>query len=230
MCYDDVWIVIPAFNEMTVIADVIAEVRAVFAHVVVVDDGSADGTGHTALRAGAHVVRHPVNLGQGAAIQTGVEYARSQRGASYFATFDADGQHRVRDLVRMVGRLTSGDVDVLVGSRFAKPGVVSSTPLPKRLILQAAAKLSPSSRRLGLTDAHNGLRVFNRAVADNLNITMNGMSHASEFIVLIVENKWRVAEEPVEILYTEYSTSKGQPLLNGVNIVFDGFLRGRLPR
>jgi hypothetical protein len=98
------------------------------------------------------------------------------------------------------------------------------------LILRTAAALSPSSHRLHLTDAHNGLRVFNKTVADNLSLTMNGMSHATEFITLIVENHWRVAEEPVEILYTEYSMSKGQPLLNGVNIVFDGFLRGRMRR
>lgn len=225
------WIVIPAYNEVTVIADVVTEVREVFGNVVVVDDGSADATARTALDAGAHVVRHPVNLGQGAAIQTGVEYARSRPGARVFATFDADGQHRVEDLVRMVDRLAEGDVDIVIGSRFARRDVrKTGTPLPKRLVLRAAAKLSPRSRQLGLTDAHNGLRVFNRTVADNLNITMNGMSHASEFIALIVENNWRVAEEPVEILYTEYSKSKGQPLLNGVNIVFDGFLRGRLPR
>jgi hypothetical protein len=67
-------------------------------------------------------------------------------------------------------------------------------------------------------------------VADELNITMSGMAHAGEFIALAVENHWRVAEEPVEILYTDYSKSKGQPLLNGVNILFDGLLRGRMSR
>jgi len=82
----------------------------------------------------------------------------------------------------------------------------------------------------GLTDAHNGLRVFNKQVADGLNLTMSGMSHADEFISLACENHWRVTEEPVEILYTEYSMSKGQPLLNGVNIIFDGWLRGRMSR
>ncbi len=95
MRYHDVWIVVPAFNEASVIGDVIADLRSVFDHVVCVDDGSRDDTGDVALRAGAHVVPHPVNLGQGAAIQTGVEYARSQPGAQVFATFDADGQHRV---------------------------------------------------------------------------------------------------------------------------------------
>ena len=227
--YPDVWIIIPAFNEASVIGEVIADLRAVFDHVVCVDDGSRDDTADIALRAGAHVVRHPVNLGQGAAIQTGVEYTRRRPGAAVFVTFDADGQHRVKDVVAMIDRLSKGDVDIVIGSRFAG-STVSHTPPLKRLILRTAAWLSPSSHRLRLTDAHNGLRVFNRTVADHLNLTMNGMSHASEFITLIVENNWRVTEEPVEILYTEYSMSKGQPLLNGVNIVFDGFLRGRMRR
>jgi polyprenyl-phospho-N-acetylgalactosaminyl synthase len=226
--YRDVWIVIPAYNEATVIADVIADVRSVFDDVVCVDDGSRDDTGALALRAGAHVVRHPVNLGQGAAIQTGVEYARRQPGAQVFVTFDADGQHRVKDVVRMIDRLTAEDVDIVVGTRFAEPAVATRVPLLKRIVLRTAVWLSPRSRRLGLSDAHNGLRVFNRTVADGLDITMNGMSHASEFIALIAENQWRVTEEPVEILYTEYSKSKGQPLVNGINIVFEGWLRGRM--
>ena len=229
MRYQDVWIVVPAFNEASVIGDVVADIRSVFDHVVLVDDGSKDNTGDIALRAGAHVVPHPVNLGQGAAIQTGVEYARSQPGAQVFATFDADGQHRLKDVVRMIDRLSTDDVDLVVGTRFAEP-TTSKPPFLKRIILRVAALVSPSSRQLGLTDAHNGLRVFNKKVADRLNITMSGMSHASEFITLAVENGWRVAEEPVEILYTDYSKSKGQPLLNGVNIVFDGLLRGRLSR
>jgi polyprenyl-phospho-N-acetylgalactosaminyl synthase len=224
----NVWIVVPAFNEAGVIGDVIADLRSVFTNVVCVDDGSADDTGEVALKAGAHLVRHPVNLGQGAAIQTGIEYARRQPGAQIFATFDADGQHRVKDLVTMIDRLGAGDVDVVIGTRFG-PGV-TRPPLLKRVVLQTAARLSRRGRRLGLTDTNNGLRVFNKTVADGLDITMSGMSHATEFIMLIAENRWRVAEEPVEVLYTEYSQSKGQPLLNGVNIIFDGFLRGRMRR
>ena len=229
-----VWIVVPAFNEAQVVGEVVADLRSAFTNVVCVDDGSDDTTGEAARLAGAHVVRHPVNLGQGAAIQTGVEYARRQPGAAVFATFDADGQHRVADVGAMVRRLSGGDagggaVDVVLGTRFGAAGD-NRTPRLKRLILRTAARLSPSSRRLGLTDAHNGLRVFNRVVADNLSLTMSGMSHAGEFLALIDENRWRVAEYPVEILYTEYSVAKGQPLLNGVNIVVDGFLRGRMRR
>lgn len=227
--YSDVWIVIPAFNEAAVIGKVVADVRTVFGNVICVDDGSADGTGDLALRAGAHLVRHPINLGQGAAIQTGVEYARAQPGAQVFATFDADGQHRVSDVTTMIDRLRRGDVDVVIGTRFgAQAG--ARPPFVKRLVLQTAARLSRRGRRLGLTDTNNGLRVFNKKVADGLDITMSGMSHANEFIALIDENGWRVAEEPVEVLYTDYSKSKGQPLLNGVNIIFDGFLRGRSSR
>ncbi|MFC7675040.1 glycosyltransferase family 2 protein [Mycolicibacterium sp. GCM10028919] len=227
--YHDVWIVIPAFNEASVIADVVADVRAVFPNVVCVDDGSPDDTGERALRAGAHVVRHPVNLGQGAAIQTGVEYARSRPGAAVFATFDADGQHRVKDVIGMIDRLSVDDLDVVVGTRFGGQAPTKMPPL-RRVLFPLIAKLSPASRKLGLTDAHNGLRVFGRTVADGLNLTMSGMSHASEFISLIVENGWRVAEEPVEIIYTDYSMSKGQPLVNGVNIVFDGLMRRRMRR
>jgi polyprenyl-phospho-N-acetylgalactosaminyl synthase len=224
----NIWIVVPAFNEAGMVGEVIADLRSVFSNVVCVDDGSRDDTGEVALRAGAHLVRHPVNLGQGAAIQTGVEYARRQPGAQVFATFDADGQHRVKDLVTMIDRLSAGDVDVVIGTRFGQG--VSRPPLLKRVVLQTATRLSPRGRKLGLTDTNNGLRVFNKTVADGLDITMNGMSHATEFIMLIAENRWRVAEEPVEVLYTDYSQSKGQPLLNGVNIIFDGFLRGRMRR
>lgn len=228
MGYPNVWVIVPAFNEATVIGDVIADVGSVFDHVVCVDDGSGDDTGETALRTGAHLVRHPVNLGQGAAIQTGVEYARRQPGAEVFVTFDGDGQHRVKDVVAMTDRLSRGDADVVIGTRFGA-GVTRPPPL-KRLVLRTAAWLSPRGRRLGLTDTNNGLRVFNKTVADELDITMSGMSHASEFVMLVAENHWRVAEEPVEVLYTDYSKSKGQPLVNGVNIIVDGLLRGRMPR
>ena len=179
-----VWIVVPAFNEASVIADVVSDVRSVFDNVVCVDDGSRDDTADRAWQAGAYVVRHPVNLGQGAAIQTGIEFARTQPGAAVFATFDADGQHRVQDLTRMIERLDTEDLDIVVGTRFAD-SAPKNMPTLKRLALPIIAKLSRTSRKLKLTDAHNGLRVFNRTVADGLDLTMNGMAHASEIVVLL---------------------------------------------
>ena len=144
MRYQDVWIVVPAFNEASVIGDVIADVRSVFDHVVCVDDGSKDDTGDIALRAGHTWCAHPVNLGQGAAIQTGVEYARSQPGAQVFATFDADGQHRLKDVVAMIDRLSTEDVDMVVGTRFAEPSA-SKPPLLKRIVLRDRGMVEPDA-------------------------------------------------------------------------------------
>ena len=227
----DVWLVVPCFNEGTVIEEVLAAARETFPNVVAVDDGSADDSAAAIHRAGAHLVRHPVNLGQGAAIQTGVEYARAQPGARYFVTFDADGQHQVKDVLAMVQRLRTEPIDIVVGTRFGRPrGEDDQVPLIKRLVLRTVVMLSPRTRRLGLTDAHNGLRAFNRRVAEDLNLRMNGMSHASEFVELMDSRGWRTAEQPVDILYTEYSMSKGQSLLNGINILSDGLVGKRLPR
>ena len=224
----DVWLVIPCYNEGTVIGEVIANARQTFPNIVAVNDGSVDNSAEAIHAAGAHLVNHPVNLGQGAALQTGIEYARMQPGARYFVTFDADGQHQVKDVLRMLARLRREPVDIITGTRF---GGQETTQVPwlKRFVLKTVVLLSPTTRKLGLSDAHNGLRVFNKTVADQMNLRMNGMSHASEIVQLMVSNRWRVSEEPVDILYTEYSMSKGQSLLNGVNIVADGFIARKLP-
>lgn len=224
----DVWLVIPCFNEGSVIGEVIANALQTFPNIVAVNDGSADNSAQAIHAAGAHLVNHPVNLGQGAALQTGIEYARQQPGAQYFVTFDADGQHQVKDVLRMLERLRSEPVDIITGTRF---GGQDNAQIPwlKRFVLKTVVLLSPATRKLGLSDAHNGLRVFNKVVADQMNLRMNGMSHASEIVQLMASNNWRVSEEPVDILYTEYSMSKGQSLLNGVNILADGFIARKLP-
>ncbi len=219
----DVWLVVPVYNEAPVIADVVREVRATFPNVVCVDDGSKDRSAEQIRLSGAHLVRHPVNLGQGAAIQTGIDYARAQPGAQVFVTFDADGQHQVKDVERMVERLRHEPLDIVLGTRFH--GVTDHIPFLKRFVLKTVVLLSPALRKLKLTDAHNGLRAFNRTVAEGMNITLNGMGHASQIVEMIAHEEWRVAEEPVTILYTEYSMAKGQSLINGVNILFDALLR-----
>lgn len=220
----DVWIVIPVYNEETVIGGVVAEVLAAFPNVVCVDDGSRDRSAQSIAESGAHLVRHPVNLGQGAALQTGVTYAL-QQGAEYIVTFDADGQHRVEDAQTMIVVARAGDADVVLGSRFLNGN--DQVPLLKRIVLRVVVALSRNARRLRLSDAHNGLRVFNRVAAEKLNITINGMAHASEIVGFLAASGLRVREVPVTILYTEYSLSKGQSLVNGVNILFDLSVRQR---
>ena len=222
---DDVWVVIPVFNEDQVIADVVTDVRRTFPNVVCVDDGSRDRSAEQVAATRAHLVRHPVNMGQGAALQTGLSYALARPGGRYFVTFDADGQHQVEDALRMVEIAREGGADVVLGSRFLdRPRRV---PAAKRMVLRAVVALSPNARRLQLTDAHNGLRVLTRPAAEGLRITMNGMAHASEIVAQLARARVRVVEAPVTILYTEYSMSKGQSLINGVNILFDLSVRQR---
>ncbi|MDQ4117967.1 MAG: glycosyltransferase family 2 protein [Actinomycetota bacterium] len=220
----DTWVVVPVYNEETVVADVIAEIGETFDHVVCVDDGSRDGSAERIAGTAAHLVRHPINLGQGASLQTGIDYAL-RRGADYLVTFDADGQHSVADAERMVDIVRRDDVDVVLGSRFLE--TAEDVPALRKLVLRTVAALSPSSRRLRLTDAHNGLRVLTRPVAEDLRISMNGMAHASEIVATLAGGSWRVREVPVTIRYTEYSRAKGQSLFNGVNILFDLTLRGQ---
>lgn len=221
--HSKVWLVVPVYNEGQVIREVVQNALKTFPNIVCVDDGSRDNSADEVRQSGAHLVSHPVNLGQGAALQTGIEYARSQPGAEYFVTFDADGQHQVDDVERMVQRIEAEPVDIIVGTRFK--GDTAHIPLIKRIVLRTIVMISPGLRKLKLTDVHNGLRVFNRTVAEQMNITLNGMGHASQIVSMIQHNHWRVSEEPVTILYTEYSMAKGQSLINGVNILFDSALR-----
>ncbi|RCW38512.1 glycosyl transferase family 2 [Halopolyspora algeriensis] len=223
MSYSDTWLVVPVYNEAEVLGEVVSEALQTFPNIVCVDDGSRDDSARIALNSGAHLVRHPVNLGQGAALQTGVEYARSRPGANYFVTFDSDGQHQVADVERMIDKLRADEADIIVGTRFH--GDTSHIPWTKRLLLRTIVALSPQLRTLQLSDAHNGLRAFNRTVGEQFTITHNGMGHASEIIAMVRRYGWRVTESPVTIAYTEYSMAKGQSLLNGVNILFESLLR-----
>jgi len=215
----DACLVVPLFNEGTVIRDVITRAHASFPRVVVVDDGSTDDSVEQARAAGATVVEHPINLGQGAALQTGIEMALRIPEVEYVVTFDADGQHRVEDAEAMVARLRDGEADVVFGSRFlddrTKLGRV------KRLVLRAAIAYSNLATGVRLTDTHNGLRALNRSAASSLRIRQNRMAHASEIIEQVGHLGLRWVEHPVHIIYTDYSRAKGQSVLNAVNILTD---------
>jgi glycosyltransferase involved in cell wall biosynthesis len=219
----DVWLVVPLYNEGTVIGDVVREARHTFRNVVVVDDGSKDDGADVAALAGAVVVRHPVNLGQGAALQTGFEYARSVPSMRWVVTFDADGQHQVSDVLEMLDKARAEDLDVVFGSRFLDDRT-SPSPM-KKLILRLAVGYTNVTTGTKLTDAHNGLRVMSRAVVDRLDITQNRMAHASELVAQIGAMKVSYGEAPVHILYTDYSKSKGQSLWNSVNILVELMFR-----
>ena len=144
-------------------------------------------------------------------------------GVRRFVTFDADGQHRVEDALRMLAVLDETGVDIVLGSRFL--GEVNGASALRRAVLKMAVRFSNATSGVKLTDAHNGLRAFNRHVADTMRITTSDMTHASEIIEIISRNGYTYVEVPVTIDYTEYSTQKAQPVLNAVNIAFDTLLR-----
>jgi len=221
----DTWVVIPAFNEAPVIGGVIAGVRAHFPRVLVVDDASGDDTAAIAHEAGAYVATHPLNLGQGAALQTGFEAALA-RGARYVVTFDADGQHDPADAAAMVARAEEEDLAFVLGSRFLAGGGARVGRV-RRAMLYLGARLARARTRMPLTDAHNGLRVIRADALAHVHLTHARMAHASQIVSQLAASGLPGAEHPVTISYTEYSRSKGQPLLNSVNIVVDLALGGR---
>ena len=212
------WVIVPAYNEATVVADVVHSLRVSFPNVVVVDDGSVDDTANVAAAAGAHVLRHPVNLGQGAALQTGFVYC-TRRQAGFVVTFDADGQHEVADVVRLLAALSARHLDVALGSRVI--GHTIGMSLGRRSLLKAAVLFTRWTTGLKLTDAHNGLRAFTGAAAATIRLRHNRMAHASEILEQIARHKLKFEEVGNTVRYTDYSRAKGQKASNAIGIVLD---------
>lgn len=221
---DDVALVIPVYNEGSVVRAVVESALERFAHVVCVNDCSQDDSAAEIAQTRAYLINHPINMGQGAALQTGFEFVRSVPGIRYVVTFDSDGQHRLEDVETMLRTIEEQSVDIVLGSRFLGTEALDMPGL-KRAVLKAAIAFSNLTSKVKLTDTHNGLRVFTRRVADEINLTISGMAHASEFIELIDARHYSFVEVPVQIVYTEYSRGKGQSIINAVNIAFDMLLR-----
>lgn len=201
------WVVVPAYNEASRIGKVLEDLLQVAQSVVVVDDGSRDDTAQVAARFPVWVLRHVVNLGQGAALQTGITFALRQQ-AAYIATFDADGQHVPADLLTMYRVLAAGEAHYVLGSRFL--GRAEGIPLTRRILLKAAVLFTWLLSGIRVTDTHNGIRMMTRRGAERINITMNRMEHASEILDQIAASGLRFVEVPVTIRYSLESLAKGQ--------------------
>ena len=219
-------VVIPAYNEAQIIAQVVADVSGKVAEVIVVDDGSKDNTFETAKNAGAVVARHFLNRGQGAALQTGIKLAL-QREAEIIVTFDADGQHLSEEIDQLTQPLLLGEVDVVLGSRFLKPD--NQIPRARVALLKLATVFTKLYTGLAITDSHNGLRAFSAAAAEKIQIRQDGMAHASEIIEEIKKHNLKFKEVGVTIKYTYYSINKGQKISNSFKIVWD-LLLGRITK
>ena len=208
------------YNEEQVIYQVITELRSIFPHVICIDDGSTDQSANKAMDAGALVLRHAVNIGQGAALSTGFSWVQNQSRFSYVVTFDADGQHRPQDALRLVAELENKNVDVVFASRFLEQDQ-ATIPLTKRMVLKSVAKITKALTDVQLSDAHNGLRALTVEATKAIDLTQNGMAHATQLVSLVLQSNLRYVEIPVTILYTPYSQSKGQSILNSINITLD---------
>lgn len=216
---DHAVVVVPAHNEEAVIGGVIEGLLPMFCEIVCVDDGSTDATSQRAREAGARVLRHCMNRGQGAALQTGLEWARRRPGMECVVTFDGDGQHRPDDAAAMVDALRDTGVDVVLGSRFLT--AAQTVPKGRTLLLKAATTFTRLTSGAPVTDAHNGLRVLSRGAVEKVSLSQDGMAHASEILHLIQKRQLSWSEFPVTIDYTEHSKAKGQSVWNSVNILWD---------
>lgn len=221
-----VWLVVPAYNEQSTIEQVVLGLLRFCPNVAVIDDCSSDLTPIRARAAGARVLRHPINLGQGASLQTGIDFAL-QNGASHIVSFDADLQHRPEDIPLLLRALTETGADFALGSRFL--GKANNIDLSRKLLLKAAVLFTRLTIGLKLTDVHNGLRAMTRRGAGALRIRQNRMAHASEMLQQIAKSGLPYIEVPVTVEYTSYSKAKGQRLSNSVNIVLE-LLTGALKR
>jgi len=200
-------VIIPVYNESLKIYTVVKSVLELGYGVVVVDDGSTDMTSDEARRAGATVLRHFVNRGYGAALETGNQYALS-RGYDVIVHFDGDGQHDAGEIARVIWPIQKGEVCTVIGSRFLR----SSAPVPfmRKMLIKLAIIFMWAFSGIRLTDSHNGFRAFSARALEVIDCRQDGMSYASEVIDQIAEHGLSVCEVPVTIQYTDYSKAKGE--------------------
>lgn len=214
-----VFIIVPAYNEQTVIQHVIDELEKLPYQIIVVDDGSDSALDDILQNRHVFLVRHSINLGQGAAIQTGIDFALSMN-AEYIITFDGDGQHQAEDVDILLNNILKYKVDIILGSRFLSKPANGITK--KRIALLSMARyVNFLFTGLFLSDAHNGLRCFTKTVAQRINLQQNRMAHATEFLSLARKNKFTYKEVPVTVHYTIYSKEKGQSFSSSFRIFLD---------
>ena len=212
-------VVIPAYNESSVITTVVNSLLQKGFTVIVVDDGSDPPLSSLIHNMPVYFLKHRANLGQGAALQTGFDYAK-RLDPELVISFDADGQHGSSCIDSLIEPILNNQADIVLGSRFLT-STNETLPLSKKLVLQVARGINYLFSGLMLSDAHNGLRAFNRKALDKITITENRMAHASEIIFEIRKHGLRYKEVPVQIIYTDYSRQKGQSSWDSIKILFD---------
>jgi len=212
-----IFILIPAYNEEAVIGSVILRLKeAGYGNILVVNDGSKDNTARIAESAGAEVLNHIMNRGQGSALETGIKYLRETHRPDIIITFDADGQHSVEDIARLIRPIIEENFDIVLGSRFLNKK--ARIPLLRKAILKAGILFTSIISRIELSDTHNGIRALGKRAINSIEIYHRGMEHASDIIDEIARNGLKYKEVPVTITYSEYSLKKGQKNLGFIKM------------
>ena len=215
---EQIFILIPCYNDHEHIQKVVLELQQQYPQIILVDDGSNPPI-HTIInRDGLIYLRHAINLGQGAALQTATE-AALRYGAEIVVHFDADGQHRVEDIAQLLQPIFKDQADIVLGSRFLDRQHKKFVPRAKRILLPLAAIINGLFTGIYLSDAHNGLRALNRKAASNIHFEQLGMAHASEILSLIKKRKLRYKEVAVQIHYSKKAKRPG--LIQAFRVLFD---------
>lgn len=214
-------IIIPAFNEAKAIGKVVSNTKKVFesgrikSQVLVVDDGSTDNTAKIAQKAGAKVISHIYNTGQGGAFATGLAFAK-QGGYDLAATLDGDGQHDPKDVLKGIQGISKVGADLLIGSRLIEPRGMTKI---KQLGNRGLTYITYTFFGVRVTDSQSGLRVFSNKAIENLRWRGTGYEVCSEMLWRAKQQGLIINEFPIRAIYTDYSKSKGQNNWNAINIV-----------
>src|SRR6476620_7428837 len=220
----DIYVIIPAYNEHLVIGSVIHELSKLGFIIIIVYDGSEESVFPIVQKFKLFYLRHEINLGQGAALKTGINFALAKN-AKIIITFDADGQHNPLEISTLIEVIKQGNIDIVLGSRFMTKSL--HIPAARKILLKLARFINFLFTGLLLSDAHNGLRAMTYNAATKIKINNNGMAHATEFLSEIKRNNLKFVEVPVTINYTNYSMQKGQSAWDGFRILFDLIINKR---
>jgi glycosyltransferase involved in cell wall biosynthesis len=214
----------PAHNEAQVIGKVISAIPQIAPYTtipIVIDDGSTDATGEVARRHGARVISHITNLGAGAATITGLRAAQ-MLGADLIVTMDADGQHDPAEIDSLVHNLLAGPFDVVIGSRILNPAGMPASRFFANLLLNAVTYFVYQKI---VSDSQSGFKVFSREALYKMELKSEGYEICSEIVGEIYRKDLRYKSVPVKAVYTKYSQAKGQPFLNGINLILGMLVR-----
>ena len=212
----DLTIGIPAYNEEKNIASIIVKLKKIAQKIIVCNDGSTDLTGEIAQKLGAIVINHPKNLGYGSGIRSIFQKAK-EIDSDILVTFDADGQHQVEDIKKVIEPILKNEVDVVIGSRFLENKNVS-TPEYRKIGIKLITKVTNSTLKEKITDSQSGFRAYNKDVITKLDPGDVGMGISTEILIKASSYGFKIAEVPINILY-EGNTSTHNPVSHGTSVL-----------